>query len=50
MATTTISPKFQIVIPKEVRDRAPSESSAALAGRGEGRGHHPGARSASQIA
>ena len=30
MAMTTISPKFQIVVPREVRKKTPPESSAAL--------------------
>ena len=49
MAMTTISPKFQIVIPKEVREKPP-ESSAAVTGGRERRGYHSGARGASQIA
>lgn len=49
MATTTISPKFQIVIPKEVREKTSFRAKPALAGLGEGWGHHPGAGSVAEI-
>ncbi len=49
MATATLSPTFQIVIPKGSAGKAPSHAETASPHPGEGWDHHLGAGSATQI-